>query len=92
MDFTLIIEKAPILANFEGERAKKMLFEPVFSKFSKLFTRFFFFKNFACGAENLAKTASFYCFRRAQKINLVDLEKKVVKIFEKPQKHFAKKN
>ena len=42
----------------------------------------FFFQNFACSAENLAKTASFYCFRRAPKINLVDLKKKVDKILK----------
>ena len=41
-----------------------------------------FFLKIACGAENLAKTGSFYCFGRARKINLIDLKKKVVKIFE----------
>ena len=40
-----------------------------------------FFQKFAGGVENLAKTASFYCFGRARKMNLVDLKKRVVKIF-----------
>ena len=40
-----------------------------------------FFKKIACGAENLAKTGSFYCFGRAQKINLFDLKKRSTKFF-----------
>ena len=35
-----------------------------------------FFQKFACGAENSPKTPSFYCFRRARKINFVDLPKR----------------
>ena len=41
----------------------------------KLLFGLFFFQNFACGAENLAKTRSFQCFGTAQKINLNDLKK-----------------
>ena len=58
-----------------------------------------FFQKFACCAENLAKTASFNCFRRAQKINLVDLKKKkkvdkifIEKILESPLKTAMMKN
>ena len=39
-----------------------------------------FFQNFACGAENLAKTGSFWCFGRARKINLVGLKKRSTKL------------
>ena len=46
------------------------------------FFHLFFFQKFASGAKNLAKTASFYCFRRAQKINFMDLKKEVIKTFE----------
>ena len=48
-----------------------------------------FFQKIACGAENLSKTESFYCFGRARKINLIDLKKKkgrqnFRKFFENP--------
>ena len=62
---------APIYTNFEGERAKK--------------TKFFcqnFSKSAQKRAENLAKIGAKQCFGRARKINLIDLKKKVVKIFE----------
>ena len=58
-----------IRQNFQKKVPKNAFFWPVF------------FQNFACGAENLAKTGSLQCFGRAQKINLIDL-KKVDKIFE----------
>ena len=35
----------------------------------------FFFQKFACRAENSAKIGAKQCFRRAVKINLVDLKK-----------------
>ena len=40
-----------------------------------------FFQSFACGAQKLTKAGSFWYFRKAWKINLVDL-KKVDKNFE----------
>ena len=46
------------------------------SKRSKKLLKLFFwpvFQNIVCGAEILAKTASFYCSGRHRKINLVDL-------------------
>ena len=52
---------------FEGERAPKK--REFFVNISK-----------DCGAENLAWEESFYCFRRARKINLVDLKKSSSKL------------
>ena len=55
-----------------GERAPKtQFFGQSFSK-----NACFFFQNFDCSAEKLAKTESFYCFGRPRKINIkmVDLK------------------
>ena len=76
---------APIYTNFEGERAlKKRNFLVKFSK-KCLKTPFFgLFHKFACCAENFVKLGSLYWLGKAltQKINLVDLKKKVDKIFK----------
>ena len=69
---------ANIYSIWGGARAKKNAI--VLSTFSKkcpktAFLTCFFFQKFACGAENMAKTGTIYCFRRARKINLVDLKK-----------------
>ena len=63
---------------FEGERApkKRDFFVKIFQKVPKNGFFDLFFQKIACGAENLSKTGSFYCFGRARKINLIDLKKK----------------
>ena len=77
----------------EGSAPKKHNF--FCQNFPKLpkngFFDLFFFQNIACGAEILAKTESFYCFRRARKINLADLNKgrqNFRKFFENPPLRF----
>ena len=70
--------KAPIYTNFEGGvRAEKPQFlVKIFQKKTKdAFVGLFFFQNFACGAEILAKTGTKKCFGRVRKINSVDLKK-----------------
>ena len=82
-----IFLKAPsaqIDTNFEGERAPKKtrFFCQNFSKSAQKRLFWLFFFKFACGAESFAKIGAKKCFERARKINLVDLKKKVVKIFD----------
>ena len=77
----------PIYTNFEGGSApkKRDFFVKIFQKVPKNGFFDLFFQKVACGPKKLAKTASFYCFTRARKINLVELlEKKVVIFFQNP--------
>ena len=81
-----ILLKAPcayIYTNFEeggSARRKNATFR---SKFSKKCLKMpflaYFFQNFACGEENLAKIGTKQCFGRDRKINLVDLKKRSTK-------------
>ena len=57
---------------------KRNFLVKIFQKVPKnAFFDCFFFHKFACGAENFAKIGAKQCFGRGQKINLVDLKKKV---------------
>ena len=69
--------QAPVLTNFEGgARAEEtQFFVQNFPKNAQNAFCVFFFQIFACAADNLAKTGSFWSSRRAAKINLVDLKK-----------------
>ena len=69
---------APTCNNFEGERArqkKRNFFCKFFQKVPKYGFSYLFFQKCACGAETLAKIASYFCFRRAPKVDSVDLKK-----------------
>ena len=57
----------------EGAPKKNQFFVKNFPKsaIKQLFWPFFYF---ACNEKNLEKTGSFYCLRRTQKINFVDLK------------------
>ena len=74
---------APIYTNLEGERAPKK--RDFFVKTSqKVPINGFcdlFFQNLPA-AQKIWPKQRLFCFRRARKINLIDLKKKVVKIFE----------
>ena len=67
-----------------GERApkKRNFLVKVFQKVSKNAFFGLFFQNFACGAENLAKTGTKLCLGRARKINSVDLKKRSTKLLK----------
>ena len=60
----------PVYTNFDGERApkKRDFLVNVFQKMPKKYFFFvFFIQNFACGAQNLAKTGSFEFFGKIGK-------------------------
>ena len=70
------------MLNLKGERAPK---NAIFWNFQKSALKFFFglfFQNFACGAENSAKTGSFKFFCESPENQLDPTKKKVDKIFE----------
>ena len=79
--FRVYLLQGPIYAYFEGggegrQKKNAIFFVKIFQKVPENGFFDLFFQKFACGVEIFPKTVSFYCFRRARKINLVDLKKR----------------